>query len=589
MSREFKQMYDLKDYTLEEIQDLYKVFASYRKTFENKWDIVKKFHDGEMWKEIGKNLPNFFIKNDTNWLEYIEKAIKNSVYTGDFRAVSMARDLADNELSKQLNKFIDMTMDRVKFKKFMPLLGKSSILYNVSYLRVGWVPNVSGRNKKKTVGNTTIEHVNTRRVFLDPNAEDLQDGQAVFIKTQVNVSVLKKNDNLKAGVEEYLKQLKKQNIELGTIPASKGILDMDKATYSPKGKTITVTEVFYRNGKEIDQLFIANDEFIIYHKPSIKPNRFPIVALHGEIPDDGPYGTSMTNKLLYNIIAYNMMCTLENTYMYSSQNRAKIISSNSGINWRTFTKYGNDPHKTWVTTGDPSQTIRYVDIPELPNTIHMTKAKLADDIMLVSGVDLRYTGRDTGSIQTTGGTDLSQQRIISQTDNARISAMELFVETVTELVVEFYQDLGKEYPIFSRNIIGTQVIETDQENIDFNQIKDSSFQYSLDAAPQLPNNKIRIAQAATEIMESQAQYQFEVQLITPEEWLSYQDFPQKDLILARMQANAAQDDEQELVNDLMSFAGMIEQGMTSEEAIQTIVEEKQFLKQNPDIDSRTKG
>ena len=80
-----------------------------------------------IWKEVGKNLPSYFIKNDTNYLEYIEKSIKNS-YTGDFR-VALARDLEDNEIAKQLNRFIDMTWDKLKFKTFMPILGK--ILYYI--------------------------------------------------------------------------------------------------------------------------------------------------------------------------------------------------------------------------------------------------------------------------------------------------------------------------------------------------------------------------------------------------------------------------------------------------------------------------
>ena len=43
-----KQAYELNGYTLEDIQDLFKVYSSYRKSYEKKWSIVKKFHDGDM-------------------------------------------------------------------------------------------------------------------------------------------------------------------------------------------------------------------------------------------------------------------------------------------------------------------------------------------------------------------------------------------------------------------------------------------------------------------------------------------------------------------------------------------------------------
>ena len=587
-----KQIHKLDGYELEEVIELLKDYSSYRKQYENKWNIVKKFHDGDMWKEIGRNLPSYFVKNDTNYLEYIEKAIKNSVYTGDFRATALARGLEDNEVAKQLNRFIDMTWDTLKFKTFMPRLGKNTILYNVSYIRVGWDKDkISGKKDKKYMGDATLEHVSPFRVFLDPSVTDLQKGQAVFIQNQTNINVLKKNPLLAEGINAYIKELEKKNIKVGEIPASKGILDIDNTNFNPKNKTITITEVFYRNGKGIDQIFIANNEYIVFYKKGIEPNKFPIVALYGELPDEGPYGHSMANKVLVNIIAYNMIGTLENTHIYSSQNRAKLISNSSGINWRSFLKHGNDPHRTWMVNGDPNQLIKYVDIPELPSNIFMTKSKIQEDIMMVTGVDLRYTGRDTGSIQTTGGTDLSQQRIIGQTDNSRISSMEHFVEETTALIIDYYKKHGDSYPIFKRDIIGQQVIDggSVDDVIKFSDIKDIDFQFSLEAAPFLPANRLRIAQAATEILEAQAQYNMQVELISAEEWLMYQDFPQKELILARMQSDKQQNDAMDIENILMSFAGMIDQGMDPQEAIQTLVEEKQFLRQNPDIDSMTKA
>lgn len=585
-----KQAYELNGYTLEDVQELFKIYSNYRKTYEKKWSIVKKFHDGDMWKEVGKNLPSYFIKNDTNYLEYIEKSIKNSVYTGDFRAVALARDLSDNEIAKQLNRFIDMTWDKLKFKTYMPILGKNTILYNVSYLRVGWDSDtISGTKGKLHKGEVSLTHINPLRVFLDPSVIDIQKGQAVFIQNQTNINVLLKNPILKEGVEKYLKELEKQGTKKDQIPASNNILDMDKESYNPKNQTITVTEVFYREAGRIDQIFIANNEYILYYKENVKPKKFPIVVLHGELPDEGPYGYSMANKVLLNIISYNMISTLETTHIYSSQNRQKLVSNQSGINWRSFLKFGNDPHKVWLVNGDPDRLIKYVDIPDLPSFITMTKAQLRDDIMMVTGVDMRYTGRDTGSIQTTGGTDLSQQRIIGQTDNARISAMEYFVENITELIIDFYKNHGSEYPIFKRDIIGQEVVEGNGETINFSEVKDVEFQFSLDAAPQLPSNRLRIAQAATEILEAQAQYGMQIELITPEEWLVYQDYPQKELILARMQADKQQNDQLDIENILMSFAGLIEQGMDPQDAIQTLVEEKQFLRQNPDIDKMTKS
>ena len=76
-----------------------------------------------------------------------------------------------------------------------------------------------------------------------------------------------------------------------------------------------------------------------------------------------------------------------------------------------------------------------------------------------------------------------------------------------------------------RDIIGQDVVEGRGETINFSEVKDVEFQFTLDAAPQLPSNRLRIAQAATEILEAQAQYGMQVELITPEGMVSIPRLP----------------------------------------------------------------
>ena len=78
-------------------------------------------------------------------------------------------------------------------------------------------------------------------------------------------------------------------------------------------------------------------------------------------------------------------------------------------------------------------------------------------------------------------------------------------------------------------------------------------------------------------MQFQMQYQQggqQVQLMTPEEWLFFQDFPQKDMILDRMKLERIRNDKEEIAAELTSFASMTEQNMRPEAAVEQLAAER---------------
>lgn len=203
----------------------------------------------------------------------------------------------------------------------------------------------------------------------------------------------------------------------------------------------------------------------------------------------------------------------------------------------------------------------------------------------MTGVDARYTGRDTGSVQTTGGMDLQQQRVMSMTDNLRIVGLENFVEDTTELFIDMYIEYGGTYDQVKRSK-ATGAAQEDAGEIDFKAIEGNKFDYTMNAAPYLPKNSIRLSDAADQLMMMQGQYQFDPPIITQDEWLMWKDFPQKELILQRIRGAMQRLDKEELTADLLSFAGMVDKGMEPEDAIDTLVQEKELKRDNPDLSNQ---
>ena len=185
----------------------------------------------------------------------------------------------------------------------------------------------------------------------------------------------------------------------------------------------------------------------------------------------------------------------------------------------------------------------------------------------VSGVDGRYTGRDTGSIITTGGTEEMLNRV-TLIDTPKILMYEQYAKKLTQLVLANMLEFApkRKYLYKKPNSKEWESIEVDFPKID----SDTLFNYAINISSELPKNKQRIAAMANMLMEKQMQYAQEgnsVQLITEEEWLMFQDLPNKEYMLERMGMQRQTDALQEAAQVIFDYATLVEQGMEPNQAL----------------------
>ncbi len=586
---------ELKDYKLGEVLQVFDYFRQFRSPKERIWTLINKFYNGDFWKDLKGKLPNHQIMPDTNYLYYITQSIVNSVYSGNYVANVLPRHHKDNGDALMLNSFIEYTWDKLSMKKMFPKLGKYTILANYAAIQIGWDPRaIGGSEHIREAGSVVTKFIPSEQLFMDPTIADYKQGRALFISRRMSLFDALTDPMLAKGAKAYKESLEDNSggeATPGVDTDSPENIHGEQDTSNQYSKNIQLLECFYKvvseDGYRIDHIFIADRKFILFVKEDIKPKEFPVRVLYGEEPDTDPYNNPISKVVLANIVAINMLDSIEATHAFASQNRAKLVSITSGINYRSFTKYGNTPHMAFPVKGDPKNVVQYVDVQNLPSLIEL-RGRLENAIFLMTGVDLRYTGRDTGSVQTTGGMDLQQSRVMAMTDNARILALEVFVEDLTKLVLDYYIEFGDKYVPVTREP-GTnkaQELEKDENTeqdkvLNFKNIPANKFDYSMNAAPYLPKNSMRLDDAADRLMEMQGQYQFDPPLITHEEWLMWKQIPQKELILQRMRAMKMQLDTEELTAELLSFAGMVDKGMEPKDAIDTLVQERQLKRDQP--------
>jgi len=327
----------------------------------------------------------------------------------------------------------------------------------------------------------------------------------------------------------------------------------------------------------IDQIIYTMSHIVLESQKNIKPSYFPIVALYSTPPEKDGYGIGVVQRIMKNALTLNILDSINVTHVYASQRTPTVMSLQSGLNPERVAREINDPDRVFpVAEGDVTKVLQKLNYPELPKNLEFIKSSIEESIEKITGIDVKYTGRDTASVTTTGGMERLQTRV-SMTDNTRINLIEKYAKDLTRTILDFYIHFGGKRSFATNPTYENS--EREALEIDFNKFKGQNqerhqFSYHIDASPLLPKSRARLAESANQIMQVQMQYQGQIELLTPEEWLFYQDFPQKDMILDRMKLDRLKDDYEDITSEIASFGAMADEGMRPEEAVKQLAEER---------------
>ncbi len=278
-------------------------------------------------------------------------------------------------------------------------------------------------------------------------------------------------------------------------------------------------------------------------------------------------GTSEPARVLSNSLVCNIMDSENLTNAYRKMHPAKFISTESQININSFAQHANDPDYTFVVAGDASRALHYAEFPQIDVSGLNITSRLREDIQRISAVDGRYTGRNTGSITTTGG---MQEMIDRMTliDVPRIDYFEDYAKKCTDIMLRglIYFAPKRKYLKSKQNanlMTSTWVVQ----EVDFPSLhgkaKDAVFGYQIHISSDLPKNRQRNADTANMLMETQMQYRqagMNVDLITPEEWLQHIDLPNKERMLERMGLQRQQNSLEDTSQVLFEYARLTGEG-----------------------------
>jgi hypothetical protein len=255
------------------------------------------------------------------------------------------------------------------------------------------------------------------------------------------------------------------------------------------------------------------------------------------------------------------MLSLALTAEYKNQRPPRFINQQSGLNIDAFLKHGNDADRAFPVNGDASKAVHYHQFPAVTAQLMSELGVLNGDIQRVSGVDDRYTGRDTGSIITTGGVN-SMLDQVTMIDAPKIENYERYCKRLTQLIISNYiinSPIKRKYFVKDKKLPDRwNTVEVDFPKID----NDTIFEYELSISSELPKNKAVIANMANKLMEMQMQYSSQntdVDLITPQEWLMMQDLPMREYMLERMGIQRTANWTEACAQIINQYSGLVKQ------------------------------
>ncbi len=537
---------------------------------------------GKVWDVVRAKFPSYQLTPDTNWVNYIKDNLVASIYTTGRYGELTPRSQDDIQLCVEFNSAMDTIWANVKADYYQMLAGERAALLNLGITMVGWNKNLVGGTKNYWYkGDIMFKNIDPMKFRRDPYADEFDNAEFCYYFDDYSMPIIKSKKLYKSRINELIKAL---GDNLGGYQAESEITAANDRK-QPDGSNDSYHRITYyyqmytadtEEGFKIAEVHLLDDKYVLYCKQDLKPRMFPFALLYCNLPAGDLVGSSEPAKIFGNYLTYDLLNSIYATYAYKAQRPPRFVNIQSGINIRQFAKYGNDADKTFPVNGDASQAVHYGQFPPLPPELLQIKNNIGTDIMTASGIDPMYTGKDTGSIQTTGGMDALTGNTTMR-DNMKIALYEQYTRRLTELVVNNLIQFGDKRTYTVKDPITQQVktVEFDFPAVD----DDIRFRYDIDVQAYLPRNKARLSAAANMLLEKQAQYKPDPEIITVEEWLLMQDIPFRDLIFKRMGIQRNTRITEQVAKTLEMFADLVEGGLAPEDAVDAVAAQLQAEQQ----------
>lgn len=554
------------------------------------WNVIDLFDRGRQWDAV--KIPVWIPKPVTNLIRYVRTTKRANLASAIPQAHFSPLTPIDAGLVEHLQKAYEHVWDEQKVPLMVRKVIDRALLHGTSIAYVYVEENIRGKYFGETHPynrlykyDVKVKKLNNANFYIDPTAYCLAEAKFLTVTETLAFQDVKNNPMFKEFAGKKLKDLTFADIQrddnaTGDIydrPVTKSDSSNTRLT-GDEMCTIHIHWERYRNEEgrwQVDcSYFLWNTDFFLYRIEDFKPSVLPFAVYHDEEEDNSFWGTSIAMDMLENQKIINKTAQAASIIGTLHQNPQKVVLRESGINAAEMSRTGTLAGKVW--TSNIPNAVEVIQPPDIPRGLFEIEDRMKADVKDIAGITEAYTGQSVGSLTTSTGVDSLIERS-SIRDKDKSIQIDDFVEQLSGLIVQFILVYWQEArPIMTRKKNGESSYDM-WEPIPQTAVDNLEYRIRSDVFAKAPMTQASKRQQADTLMQMQGQFQFDPPIITPEEWIEQQDFPNKEDILARMQDDRAKKQQQDAQGLNQAIMGIIQQssdlkgqGLTEQEVGQQI-------------------
>lgn len=554
-----------------EIMEDFNKAKTKRQKKEEMWKELDAFDRNEQWNL--SQAPAWLPKPVTNYIHLV-KYTKRAAFavenpTGKLRPVSPK----GMERVKKLNKAYEDTFERIKGRSVVRDSISDSKLLGTAIAHMYWDENKEGRLGSTVLGDEEYQYegeIGTKVIdigsfYPDPNAFTLDECRFVIVRERKNADWVKKNPKFK---EHFNKE---ESTDANDNPSERGeIYGRDYTTSQKEGLIDFISyyskEMNEDGGFTYSVEYIAGGRYLL--KEKVKPNRYPFSPLYDFQQRHDFWGMSTCELILDNQKIINKVESIITLLGTMLQNPQKIVRTSSGIDPKKVAMYGGLPGQVWETNDpDPSNSIRYVETPQIPTTLLNLLDNAKANIREITGLTESYMGQNVGSLQTSSGVQALIDRSTMR-DRDQMYDVELFVEDYSKMLIDFMTEYYEEERLI--RIFDKHGDVEDFESFIGTEFKDLAYDISIDVSSKAPITRMREISDAKELMNLQGQYgaNYPVAVIKPQEAIEMMNLVHGQRMIDRMNMDEMNDKTGKAMQVAQMLTEAMQQGVPEEELSQ---------------------
>ena len=510
------------------------------------WQELDAFDRGEQWTIKGE-MPSWIPKPSTNYINKVKKFKTGNLMIDDYLGELKPLAAEDEPQIWMLQRFYEQLWDKLNIKYHILDVVRTSRLLGSGILYIGWDENyIGGTRGHLYQGEILVKPIEPSTFFIDPYAFDLEEANycGTFIRT--TEEAIMRDPSIEEKDKKNFKERRSvaSTGQMGQYDRGEIYLNRDYSSYQ---QDVVDLITFYEKvtsedgiGYKIKVTYLA-DGIKIKEIDEIQPNIFPFIKLDQYEQRQDFWGISDAQLILPNVKMINKVQSVIGTLATLYQNPQKIVYEGSGIDPRIVSKYGNAFGLVFLSKyPDLNNVIRNVEIQDIPRTLLEYIEFLKNDIEDFTGMSDIAQGSGAGSIQTAGGMNTLLNRAMTQ-DQDEFVLFERFIEKVS------YALLSNAMQYYTDDRVMRMKDEDPNNDWEYEYIpfkaeefQDLAFDFSIDIVQKIRNSDQNKRDIMQMLSEWQLQYSPDIQIVTAEDMVKAFNPSNRDVILARIEAEREQ-------------------------------------------------